>query len=274
MFSRFLNVPLALVCLTASAQPVLRVCADPDNLPFSNLRGEGFENRLAQSIAGNLGSQLKYVWWPGRRGAIRKTLGAGQCDVMLGVPAGSAGALLTRPYYRSSYVFVSRADRQLNLTSLNDERLAGWKIGVHVVGDDYAPPAHVLARRGMGGNLTGYPLFRTTGEHSAPGQLIEAVAKGDLDAAIAWGPFAGYFAKSSSVPMVVTPVSPAAFLGVPFQYDIAIAVREEDTALKLRLDRVLAAECASIQTLLAEYSVPTEGGPPCSEPASSRASSR
>src|SRR5690349_16835567 len=126
----------------ASAQPftrpagVLRVCADPNNLPLSNQRGEGFENKLAELLAQDLGERVEYTWWAQRRGFFRNTLKAGMCDLVIGVPAGFEMASTTRPYYRSTYVFVSRKDRHLNIASLDDPALRKLKIGVQMIGDD------------------------------------------------------------------------------------------------------------------------------------------
>ncbi|HEX5574932.1 MAG TPA: hypothetical protein VFX42_03570, partial [Gemmatimonadales bacterium] len=135
-----------LACHTGTSPRELRVCSDPNNLPFSNQRGEGFENRLAELIAGELNATVRYTWWAERRGFIRSTLNAGRCDVVMGMPPGTGSVLTTRPYYRSTYVFVSRRDRHLAVKSLDDAALRRLKIGVQVVGDDYAntPPVHAL----------------------------------------------------------------------------------------------------------------------------------
>ena len=137
---------LALLLLGAApGTPPLRVCADPNNLPFSDARGEGFDNRIAELLAAELGTRVEYTWWATRRGLARHTLGAGACDVLVGVPVGWEAVLATRPYYRSTYVFVTRKDRRLNLRSLDDSALHTLRIGVPMVGDDYAstPPAAV-----------------------------------------------------------------------------------------------------------------------------------
>src|SRR4029079_14190800 len=112
----------------------LRVCADPNNLPFSNARGEGFENKLAEMIARDLDEKLAYVWGAHRRGFSRQTLKAGLCDVVMGMPTGLDMVTSTEPYYRSTYVFVSRADRQLALDSISDPQLRQLKVGVHLIG--------------------------------------------------------------------------------------------------------------------------------------------
>jgi quinoprotein dehydrogenase-associated probable ABC transporter substrate-binding protein len=260
MFSRCLSFAiLASFPAIAAESRVLRVCADPNNLPYSNSRGEGFENRLAEMIAKDLGARLEYTWWAERKSFLKHSLNAGKCDAVMGVPAAVESVETTNPYYRSTYVFVSRKDRALHISSLSDPRLADWKIGIHVVDDDYAPPAHALARRGLSANLAGYSLFGKKGEENPPARLVEAVEHGIVDVAIIWGPFAGYFGKNASTPLEITPVSPSMYLAVPFTYDMSAAVRKGDDALRDKLNRALERECAAIKMLLNEYGVPLIG---------------
>ena len=235
---------------------VLRVCADPNNLPFSNSVGEGLENKLAQIVAHDLGAQVEYTWWAERKSFVKNSLNAGKCDVVLGIPSTIGEVLATRPYYRSSYVFIWRKDQGLNLSSLTDERLSKMRIGIHVVGDDYAPPALAFARQGWSANLVGYSLFGKDGETDPGGELVRAVSTGDIDAAIVWGPFAGYFANRAPDHLAIAPVKPAMWMGIPFTYEISIGVRTGDIALRNELDRALVRECALIQSLLVEYSIP------------------
>jgi quinoprotein dehydrogenase-associated probable ABC transporter substrate-binding protein len=240
----------------AAEQRVLRVCADPNNMPFSNDRAEGFENKLAEMIAGKLDAKLEYTWWSERKSFLKNSLDQGRCDVVMGIPATLESVTPTNPYYRSTYVFVSRHDRKLDVTSLDDPRLENWRIGIHVVGDDYAPPAFALARRGITSNIVGFSLFGEYGEPNPPAKIIDAVARGEIDIAIIWGPFAGYFAKSAKSSLDVVPVSPAVFLAVPFTYDISIGVRKGNDGLKAELDRALESESVVIQQILSQYGVP------------------
>ena len=159
---------MVLSCLTigtALSDPVgptaFRVCADPNNLPFSNSEGTGFENKLAELIAQDLGQHVVYTWWAQRRGFIRNTLKAGSCDVVMGVPARLDMVETTRPYYGSTYVFLSRADRHYDLHSLKDPRLHNLAIGVQLIGDDgyNTPPAHALGEQGIITNLVGYTVY-------------------------------------------------------------------------------------------------------------------
>ena len=233
-------------CLSASG-PALRVCADPNNLPYSSERGDGFENRIAELVGRELGVTVEYVWWAQRKQFVRETLESGRCDVLAGVPANLPGVLATGPYYRSMYVFVSRADRHVRVRSLDDALLKKLRTGIHVVGIDYAPPAFLLARHGVVGTLVPYSLYGGFGEQNPPARLIDAVARGDVDLGIAWGPVAGYFAARERVPLDIAPVpADPSVPEVPMAYDMAMAVRKNDSALRDKIDRVLQARRAEI----------------------------
>lgn len=241
------------------ARRVLRVCADPNNLPFSNQKGEGFENRIAELIAKELGARLEYTWFAQRRGFVRNTLRAGLCDVVVGVPARFDPVATTRPYYRSTYVFVSRKDRHLNIASLNDPRLKRLTIGVHIIGDDYSnpPPVHALSRRHIVQNVSGYTIYGDYSQPNPPARLVEAVSDGKVDIAIVWGPFAGYFGKKQSTDLRIVPVTPEADgPDLPFVFDIAMGVRKGDQSLRQELDRVLDRRRHEIQRILTDYGVP------------------
>ena len=244
-------------CAPAAAdpRPPLRVCADPNNLPFSDDKGRGLENELATLVARELGTTVEYTWFPQRRGFIRNTLKAKRCDVVIGVPAGYELVATTRPYYRSAYVFVTRADRELDLRSFDDARLAKLTIGLHAVGDDYAviPPARELAARGLVDHIAGYSIYGDYSKESPPAELIAAVARGDIDVAIAWGPLAGYYAKHSKVALRVTPIASDA-RGMAFS--IAMGVRKDDGEMRARLDRVLVKRRREIASVLHRYRVP------------------
>ncbi|PYT05524.1 MAG: quinoprotein dehydrogenase-associated putative ABC transporter substrate-binding protein [Acidobacteria bacterium] len=241
---------------------VLRVCADPNNLPFSNERGEGFENKIAELLAEDLHEKLEYTWWAQRRGFIRNTLKAGACDVVVGVPASFELAATTAPYYRSSYVFVYRKDKKLSVNSFDDPVLRKLKIGVQMIGDDGAnsPPAHALAARGVVENVRGYTVYGDYAQPNPPARIIDAVARGDVDVAVAWGPLAGYFARRERVPLSVVPVSPQIDLPfLPFVFDISMGLRRGDDALRQQLEDFLERRRPEIEKILDEYGVPRVG---------------
>lgn len=245
-------------CTAASAQPLpLRVCADPDNLPYSSRDGRGFENRIAGLMADELQRPLQTYWLPLRRGFVRKTLGAHECDVLIGVPRDVERVSTTRPYYRSGYVMLVRADRDDPLRGWDDPRLATQRIGVQLIGDDLAatPAGHALASRGATQQVVGFPVF---GEGPAVQRIVEALARGELDAAFVWGPQAGYFAARSPVPLRMQALQAPPGLALPFQFDIAMGVRRgpEDRPLRDALDAAIERRRAEIDAILAEYAVP------------------
>jgi mxaJ protein len=236
---------------------VLRVCADPDNMPLSNQKGEGFEQKIAELIAKDWNSKVEYAWWPVRRGFFSRALNGRYCDVAIEAPSGLDMAGVTKPYFRSGYVFVTRKDRNLELKSLADPRLKKLKIGVNILNSDAenTPPAMALSRYGVVGNLTGYYTFYT--DSVRPEDIINAVAKKDIDVAIVWGPIAGYFAKQASVPLTVAPLPARDSLSdFPFQYDIGMGVRRRDKELRDSLQSVLDRKALEIQAILKQYGVP------------------
>jgi mxaJ protein len=239
-----------------SAPSALKVCSDPNNLPFSNERGEGFENRIAELIAREMGRTVEYTWWAQRRGFVRNTLSAKSCDVIIGVPAGYDPVLTTAPYYRSTYTFVSRADRALGIRSFDDPRLKTMRVGVPVVGDDYAatPPAEALLRRGIVRNVVRFSVYGDYREPNPPARLIDAVRRGDIDVAIAWGPLAGYFARGARLDVV--PIQPESEPEVRLAFSIAMGVRRGDKALRDSLDAILARRRAAIDGILDDFGVP------------------
>jgi mxaJ protein len=243
----------------ASAPRELRVCADPNNLPFSNQKLEGFENKLAELIAADRGATVKYTWLRQRRGFIRRGLKANQCDLVTGIPTASEMVLATKPYYRSTYVFAYRKRANLQLRSFDDPALRQLRIGLHAIGEDGAnpPPVHALAHRGIVNNVVGFRMFDIASVENPQGQIIDAVAAGDIDVAIVWGPFAGYFAKRQKEQLEVVPVSPAIEPpGFPFVFEISMGVRPGDTALKAEFDEILDRRRRDVRRILDEYGVP------------------
>jgi len=238
-------------------QAVLRVVSDPNNLPFSNERRDGFENKIAELVAKELGAKVEYTWRAQRRGFFREMLKHGDMDLVMGVPRESEMALTTVPYYRSSYVFVSRKDRRIHVSSFDDPALHSLKIGVQVLGGANTPPAQALARRGIVDNVVGYSVFGDYAEESPPAAVIAAVARGEVDVAIAWGPLAGYFAKRQAVPLVVTPASPQVDEPMlPLAFDISMGVARRNKALRDEVNKIIERKRGEIDWILDEYGVP------------------
>jgi mxaJ protein len=241
----------------------LRVCADPNNLPFSNDRSEGFENKIVELIATELGATLNYTWHAQRRGFLRETLKDNACDLVPGLPSNLEGVRTTAPYYRSTYVFVTRQDGPA-VASFNDAALREHLVGVQLVGDDgwNTPPAHALTRRGIVDNVRGYTLYGDYRRPNPPARIVEAVAAGEIDVAIVWGPLGGYFATRESAPLRVTPVRPA-FDGpqLPMVWDISMAVRKDDEGLWKEVDAALQQRRTEVDAILAAYGVPRIDAP-------------
>jgi mxaJ protein len=255
MFSGCLKLScVVLLCAATAAagSAPLKVCADPDNLPFSNRKAQGFDNKIAELLAKDLGRQIVFVWQRAGRGFVRENLNKGICDALVGIPAGFRPVLATTPYYASSYVFVSRKASKLNISSFDDPRLRTLKIGVQVLDDDYAPPGRALARRQLAPNIVG---FDTTGNESA--DIIRAVAARKIDIAVVWGPLAGYYAAKLKTALQLTPVSPEIDPpALPFRFAIAVGVRKSDRRLHDQLEAALQRGHAQIERILRAYSVP------------------
>ena len=247
-------VAMALFGSAAAEERQLRVCADPQNAPYSREDGSGFENRVMEAVARELGARAVPVWLPEGRGYVRKTLNAGLCDVIAGVPAGFDPVRTTTPYYRSSYVFVSRAGAGEPYRSFDDARLKTARVGVQLIGDDLAatPPGHALAARGIG--VVGYTVY---GAGRQVERMIADLASGNIDVALAWGPQAGYFAARAQLPLTLSIAeAPADLAQVPFAYSIAMGVRKSDAQLQQALDAAIERARPAIDRILDEYAVP------------------
>jgi mxaJ protein len=230
----------------------LRVCADPDNLPFSNQQGQGFENKIAELVAKELRLPLGYYWWPHQRGLVRNTLRADQCDVLIGIPTGYDPVLWTKPYYRSAYVVAYPKGRGFDIRSLDAPVLRQVRIGVH----SNTPPEEALARRGILQNVVGYSLFYDPRGSSAdrPSKLVMDLVTGEIDVGVAWGPLVGYFAKKLNAPLEVVPL--VGDPRVPLTFDISMGVKKGNQALKGKLEDVLDRRQSEIRRVLDEYGVP------------------
>ncbi len=244
---------------SAAGAARFRVCADPDNLPFSNRKLEGFENKLAELIASDFGTTPSYTWWGQRQGFIRNTMNAtleeGRCEIVMGVPANYDLVQTTRPYYRSTYVFVYPKGKGLTIRTLDDPLLKTMKIGVHLLGNDYEnpPPVHELSKRGIVDNVMGFNTFYS--DANPPSTIIDAVASGRIGLAIVWGPLAGYFAQRQRVALDLRPI-PSGKGDLPFAFDISMGVKKGNEALRVRLQQVLDARRVEITNILKDYGVP------------------
>jgi quinoprotein dehydrogenase-associated probable ABC transporter substrate-binding protein len=235
---------------------VLRVCADPNNLPFSNEKGEGFENKIAQLLAAKLGKEVAYAYYPGATGFVRNTLNAHLCDVILGSPQGNDLVQPTNPYYRTTYGIVTRADSDLaGLQSLDDPRLKekGRRIGLVA----NTPPGNILATNGLLGSVKPYPLMVDTRVESPSAKMIEDLQKGDIDIAILWGPFAGYYAKKNPGKLIVAPLEDVK--GARMSFRIAFGVRHSDQNWKRELNQFIQQNKAELDAILRDYGVPLLG---------------
>jgi quinoprotein dehydrogenase-associated probable ABC transporter substrate-binding protein len=231
---------------------VLRVCADPRNLPFSNEKGEGFENKLAEFFAAKLQKKLDYVYFPQATGFVRVTLGAHRCDVIMGFPQGDDLVQGTNPYYRAAYALISKQGSGLeDIDTLEDARLKGKHIGV-VAG---TPPGTNMAANGLMANAKPYPLMIDTRVDSSAEAMINDLNKGDIDAGILWGPMAGFYAKKANPPLHVTPLVKEK-TGPQLVFRIGMGVRRADQNWKRQLNRLIQENQPAINKILLDYGVP------------------
>jgi quinoprotein dehydrogenase-associated probable ABC transporter substrate-binding protein len=231
---------------------VLRVCADPRNLPFSNEKGEGFENKLAELFAAKLQKKLDYMYFPQATGFVRVTLGAHRCDVIMGFPQGDDLVQGTNPYYRTAYALISKPGSGLEeVTALNDARLKGKHVGV-VAG---TPPGTNMAANGLMAKAKPYPLMIDTRVDSSAEAMANDIAKGEIDAGVLWGPMAGFYAKKSNPPLHVTPLVNEK-TGPQLVYRIGMGVRRADQNWKRLLNRLIQENQPEINKILAGYGVP------------------
>ncbi len=232
---------------------VLRVCADPSNLPFSSDKGEGFENKIAELLAAKLNEPVSYTYFPQVIGFVRNTLNALRCDVVIGVAAGDTQMQTTNPYYRTTYALVSRPDAGLDgVDQLGDPRLRDKRIGI-VAG---TPPATVMAQHGLLARAKPYPLTVDTRIESPAHTMANDVAAGNIDAGVLWGPIAGYYAKQENPPLSMIPLLKET---ERLDFRIAMGVRHSDQEWKRKLNRLIAENQSEIDQILREYGVPLMG---------------
>ena len=227
---------------------VLRVCSDPRSLPFSNEKGEGFENKLAELLAAKLGKSLAYTWYPNSTGFVRNTLGSYRCDIIMGFPQGDDIAQVTNPYYATTYALVYKPGTGLDgVTSLADPRLKDKRIGI-VAG---TPPSNIMVANGLMARAKPYPLVIDTRVDSSAHDMIRDIEDGTVDAGVLWGPMAGYYAMHAEPRLSVVPLD-----GPHMSFRISMAVRHQDQEFKRLLNRLIQENQADIDALLRSYGVP------------------
>jgi quinoprotein dehydrogenase-associated probable ABC transporter substrate-binding protein len=231
---------------------VFRACGDPRNLPFSNDKSEGFENKLAELFAAKLGKKLSYTYFPQATGFVRMTLGSYRCDVIMGFPQGDDQAQVTIPYYRTTYALISKPGSGLeDVTAIDDPRLKDKRIGVVAK----TPPSTNMAINGLLGRAKSYPLFIDTRADSSAQAMIDDLNQGNIDCGILWGPMAGYFANQAKPPLVVTPLLKET-TGPQMTYRIGMAVRQADQEWKRTLNKLITENQTEINKLLISYNIP------------------
>lgn len=245
------SAPVEAASAEAVDRTALRVCADPSNLPFSNDKGEGFENKIAELLAKELGVPVRYTWYPDSMGFIRNTLRARVCDIIIGTVSNNELLQNTNPYYHSAFSLVYRKDSGLTVTSIDDEALQGLKLGA-IAGTQ---PVTLLAQRGLLDNLKPYALVVDTRFEHPSQDMVHDVAEGVIDVGVLWGPMAGYYAKQEKVPIVVVPLkteNPA----LRMDYRITMGVRYNEPEWKRDINRLIRAKQAEINRILLDYGVP------------------
>lgn len=230
---------------------VLKVCADPNNLPFSDQQKEGFENRIAERIAAALGAKVEYTWFPQIIGFVRNTLQAHRCDLVIGTVAGDDSMQTTNPYYFTTYVMLYRSDKGLGVKSLQDPQLARLRLGVVSA----TPPSDLLVRHGLMANAKPYPLTVDTRVELPTHQMVEDLMAGKIDVGLLWGPIAGYYRAHDKLPLTLVPLAdePGA---APMKYHIAMGVRPGEPEWRRRVDALIGKEQPQISAILRDYGVP------------------
>lgn len=259
-----LVVPGTLLSQDADLRPsiptagLIRVCADPDNLPFSNQKLEGFENKLAAMLGAAWNSKVEFAWWPVRRGYFARGLNGRYCDMAMTAPDKTDLVATTKAYFRTGYAVVYRKDSGLDIKSLDNPKLKTLRIGVNLLNADAenTPPAMAMSYYGVVGNLVGFPTFYS--DLARPEDIINAVTDKKIDVALVWGPLAGYFIKQSNAPLVMNMLEDDTVANWQMNFSVAMATRRQERALRDSLQAFLIAKHTEIQALLQEYGFPLE----------------
>jgi len=230
---------------------ILRVCADPSNLPFSNNKLEGFENKIIEKIADKLELEVRYTWFPQTVGFVRNTLRMRDCDLISGITTTSELVQNTNPYYHSAYVMVYKTDSDITATSMTDKQLKDKKLGV-VAG---TPPANIVAQLGLLANIKPYQLVTDTRHHVPAKEAINDVANGITDVAFLWGPLAAHHARDVDTELTVVPLTNENSR-TRLTFRVSMAVRYNETDWKHRINDVLTELTPEINNILRDYGVP------------------
>jgi len=231
----------------------LRVCSDPANMPFSNEKGEGFENKIAEVIADELKVPVEYTWFPMSTGFVRNTLFSKRCDVIIGYAQGDELVLNTNAYYRSTYAIVSKPGSGLEgIGDLAHPKLADKRVGIIA----NTPPAYLMAKHGLMGKAKPYPLVVDRRFESPAENMIKDLRAGEIDAAILWGPLAGFNAKSGVEKLSVTALKVDPAVAVKMSYGVTLGVRLSDNDWKKQLNTILRKRQADIDKVLLDFGVP------------------
>jgi quinoprotein dehydrogenase-associated probable ABC transporter substrate-binding protein len=246
-----ISVPLQAQTSDLVPSNQLRVCADPNNLPFSNEKGEGFENKIAELIGRDLNLPVSYVWFPQVIGFVRNTLQARRCDLIVGTVAGDGLVQTTNPYYYTSYVMIYRADKGLDIATMADAKLKTLSIGV-VAG---TPPSDLLVRHKLMDRVHPYALMVDTRYESPTHQMIQDIMDGKVDVGLLWGPFAGYYVQRDKLPLTLVPLENEP--GAPrVDYHIAMGVRPNEPEWRRKINEAILKEHDAIVAVLKDYGVP------------------
>jgi quinoprotein dehydrogenase-associated probable ABC transporter substrate-binding protein len=231
---------------------VLRVCADPANMPFSSQKQKGFENKIADIIGDELGVPVEYTWFPQAVGFTRNTLLAKRCDLIIGTGQGDDLVLNTNPLYRSSYALMYKPGTELDgVDSLFDPKLKDKRVGV-IIG---SPPADLVNKAGLMGKARPYRMM-VDRRYDSPGEeMVKDIRSGEIDAGVLWGPMAGYFANTGGEKLTVVPLVKDAKTG-RMEFRITMGVRQGDDLWKRQLNDILNKRRADIDKALLEYGVP------------------
>jgi len=229
----------------------LRVCADPNNLPFSNDKGEGFENKIAELLAHDLNEKLEYTFFPDSQGFIRATLGRNACDVIIGTVAGSGDVATTDAYYHTAYMMATRTADHYATNKVSDWHIAGKRFGLIAA----TPPTDLIVEHNLMDQTAIYQLMVDTRVSSPSHDMVKDLVAGRIDVALLWGPIAGYYTKHDHLPLKLVFLNPEDSK-VRLDYHIAMGVRPSDVAFRRRLNQVISRDQPQITKILTEYGVP------------------